>query len=280
MINWQNLLKAGKIMLSENGIEDADFDAFQLLLIFFSGSETQYTLKMSEVVPAEKEAEYYSFLRRRIQKEPLQYIIGRWDFYNSQFFVGEGVLIPRPETEELVDYAVSVIRSNGYRTVYDLCSGSGCIGLSIAKECPETTCYLFELYDDALFYTQKNCQHSELKNVKVFRHNVLTSPDFEIENADIIVSNPPYIESREIAILQSEVQKEPHTALDGGEDGLIFYRAFKKNWTDKLNDGGLFAFECGEQQSGKICEIFGEKFSSSVKNDIYGADRFVFLKKL
>lgn len=280
MMTWQALFKSGKNFLVENGIEDADFDAFQLLLTFFAGSETEYTLKMSERASEKNVADYFALLNRRIKKEPLQYIIGSWDFYKSQFFVGEGVLIPRPETEELVDYAVSIIKENGYKTIYDLCSGSGCIGLSIAKECPEIICYLFELFPDALYYTNKNLQHLGLNNVRVFKHNVLNAPDFNIENADLIVSNPPYINSREISQLQAEVQKEPHTALDGGEDGLDFYRAFYKNWTDKLNFGGMFAFECGEFQSKKISEIFDRKFAVLIKYDIYGIDRFVLLKKL
>lgn len=279
MMTWQALLKSGKQLLFENGIEDADFDAFQLLLTFFLNSETEYTLRMCEIAPDEKIEEYREMLNRRIRKEPLQYILGSWDFYKSNFIVGNGVLIPRPETEELVELSVNIIKNNACKTVYDLCSGSGCIGLSIAKECPDVDCFLFEFYDDALKYTNINLQQLGLKNVRVFKHNVLNSPDFNIDKADLIVSNPPYIESGEIASLQFEVQKEPHTALDGGTDGLDFYRAFFDNWTDRLNDGGIFAFECGEAQSQKISDIFSEKFSYFVKRDIYGIDRFVILKK-
>lgn len=279
MMTWQELLKNGKTFLADAGIEDYEFDALQLILTFFEGSGSLFSIKLSETVTEKDYADYIGLLERRASKEPLQYIIGSWDFYKSQFYVGEGVLIPRPETEELVESVIELIRTNGYKTVYDLCSGSGCIGLSIAKECPSVTCYLFELFDDALYYTNKNLEKLGLSNVKIIKHDVLSGFNGNIENADIIVSNPPYIESREISSLQDEVLKEPITALDGGTDGLEFYRAISENWTLRLKSGGMVAFECGESQSELICEILGAEFITYIEKDIYGIPRFVFGKK-
>ena len=280
MINWRELYNKGKAVLEATGIDDAGFDAYQLILSFFNGSATEYTLHMTDFVSDEMVTEYMQLIDRRRSGEPLQYILGKWDFYESSFFVGKGVLIPRPETEELVSFCIDIIKKNRFSVVYDLCTGSGCIGLSIAKACPDVTCYLFELYDEAFFYAEKNLSHSGLSNVILIKHNVLECYNEDIPNADIIVSNPPYIESSEIPCLQSEVLQEPVTALDGGNDGLDFYRVFFEEWSAKLNSFGYFAFECAENQTEKISQLAGEAYLSDQKKDIYGNFRFVISKKL
>lgn len=280
MITWRELLQNGKTYLFENNIEDYEFDALQLILTFFNGEYSLFCLKDSEYADVKTEDAYLSMLKRRAEREPLQYIIGSWDFYKSTFSVGEGVLIPRPETEELVESVIKLIRKNKFRVVYDLCTGSGCIGLSIAKECPETACYLLDYYDEALKYANMNLEKMKLSNVKILKCDVLSPDFFEAENADIIVSNPPYIESNVIGTLQPEVLKEPVTALDGGEDGLIFYRAIKNKWSEKLNSGGMVAFECGEEQSKIICDIFAPEYECFEITDMYGVSRFIYGTKI
>lgn len=280
MISWRELFLRGKAYLKENDIEDYDFDALQLILTFFDGDYSLFCLKDFEYADINAEESYFSMLKRRAEKEPLQYIIGCWDFYKSTFFVGEGVLIPRPETEELVNYVIKLIKKNKFKVVYDLCTGSGCIGLSIAKECPETFCYLVDYFDDALKYAEKNLESMKLHNAKILKRDVLLSDFFDTENADIIVSNPPYIESDVISTLQTEVLKEPVTALDGGEDGLVFYRAIKNICNEKLNHGGMVAFECGEEQSGLICDMFEPEYECFENNDMYGVSRFVYGTKI
>lgn len=280
MSNWRELLKKGTELLKAADIDDAGFDAYQLLLTFFNGSTTEYSLHCYEAVNECTEAEYLELIERRVAGEPLQYIIGKWDFYKSSFFVGEGVLIPRPETEELVEKCIKIIKKHKLSVVYDLCTGSGCIGLSIAKECPEVRCFLFELYDNAFSYAQRNLKEMNLHNVQLIKCDVLKKFDGEIPRADLIVSNPPYIESAEIKSLQKEVLREPHTALDGGADGLVFYRAIYENWTEKLNDNGFFAFECGENQTEDIIKLYAERFDSVAYKDMYGNDRIVISEKL
>ena len=280
MINWRELLNKGKSILEDNSIDDAGFDAYQLILSFFDGSATGYALHLSDSVSDENTEAYMKLVYRRCEGEPLQYILGKWDFYESAFFVGKGVLIPRPETEELVSECIDIIRKNRFSVVYDLCTGSGCIGLSIAKACPEVTCYLFELYDDAFFYAEKNLAFSGLSNVKLIKHNVLECYKENIPVADIIVSNPPYIESEEIQGLQSEVLREPLTALDGGNDGLDFYRAFFEKWSEKLKSFGYFAFECAENQTEKISLLAGNDYLTEQKKDMYSNNRFVICKKV
>lgn len=280
MSNWREFLKKGTDMLKSADIDDAEFDAYQLLLTFFDGNSTQYALHSGEEVSETQKNEYLGLIERRKSGEPLQYIIGKWDFYKSSFYVGEGVLIPRPETEELVEKCIGIIKEHKFSVVYDLCTGSGCIGLSIAKECPDVKCFLFELYDSALSYAQKNLNEMNLGNVQLIKHDVLKKFDGEIPRADLIVSNPPYIESAEIKSLQKEVLREPHTALDGGEDGLIFYRAIYETWNEMLNDSGYFAFECGENQPEDIIKLFADRFDSISYKDMYGNDRIVISKKL
>lgn len=279
MNNWRALLKKGADILNSADIDDAEFDAYQLLLTFFDNSTSEYMLHCAEGVTKADENEYLGLIDRRLSGEPLQYIIGKWDFYNSSFFVGEGVLIPRPETEELVERCVELIRKNKYSVIYDLCTGSGCIGLSIAKECPDVKCYLFELYDNAFFYARKNLNEMNICNVQLINHDILRKYEGNVPSADIIVSNPPYIETEEIESLQSEVLREPITALDGGDDGLMFYRAIYSLWADRLNSNGYFAFECGEKQTEDIISLSGSEYDSKSYKDMYGNDRFVFSQK-
>ena len=279
MNNWRELLKKGTEILVSADIDDAEFDAYQLLLTFFDGNSTQYALNSGKTVNEKLAEEYLSLIERRVSGEPLQYIIGKWDFYNSSFFVGEGVLIPRPETEELVEKCVSIIKENLHSVVYDLCTGSGCIGLSIAKECPGVKCYLFELYDNAFSYAKKNLEEMNLGNVQLIKHDIMQKYEGDIPSADLIVSNPPYIETEEIRALQSEVLREPVTALDGGDDGLVFYRAIYKKWSEMLNNKGYFAFECGEKQTDDIIKLFSVGFNGAAYKDMYGNDRMVILQK-
>lgn len=280
MNKWRELLKKGTQLLKSAEVDDAEFDAYQLILTFFDGDSSEYMLHSGEYVDEASESNYFTLIDRRASGEPLQYIIGKWDFYNSSFYVGEGVLIPRPETEELVEKCVKIIKEHNSSVVYDLCTGSGCIGLSIAKECPGVRCYLFELYDNAFSYAKKNLAEMNLSNVELIKHDVLKRYEGEIPLADLIVSNPPYIESSEISSLQSEVLREPLTALDGGDDGLVFYRAIYEKWTEKLNHGGFFAFECGENQTKDIIKLMSDRFNGVAYKDIYGNDRIVISKKI
>lgn len=213
---------------------------------------------------------------RRKEFEPLQYIIGNWDFYDMTFEVGEGVLIPRPETEMLVDFALEKIKGIECPVVFDLCAGSGCIGLTIAKHRKDAKVYLFEKEDKAFSYLKKNKKKYELENAILIKTDILKDDISELPKCDILLSNPPYIESKEIEMLQKEVHFEPCSALDGGEDGLIFYRAICERWLSKVNENGYLAFECGEEQSKAICEIFNEKYCFfDVLFDFNNIDRIV-----
>ena len=275
MITWQELLKQGIDKLSSANIDDAEFDATQLALKLFGKSRSEFIASKSDYVGEETVIRYHDFIIQRINRVPLQYILGEWDFYESTFCVGEGVLIPRSETEELVDICVDIINRNNYTVVYDLCSGSGCIGLSIAKKLPAVRCFLFELYDTPVEYIKKNKELLSIDNAEIIRCDILNPEMYEIPNADLIVSNPPYIQSGEIDSLQLEVQMEPITALDGGNDGLLFYRAIADKWLKNLASGGSVALECGEDQPPVVIDLFDKFNIKQMYVDLYGTERFV-----
>ena len=189
--------------------------------------------------------------------------------------MGEGVLIPRPETEELVETAISVLRENPHSTVFDLCAGSGCIGLTVAKEVPECTVYLFEKYDAAFSYLQKNAEALNAPNAHLIKADIFTDTPPDGARADLLLSNPPYIPKRELAELQKEVLREPSTALDGGFDGLDFYRAIQNRWLPFVNADGTLLFECGDGQGSEIATLFESAKAAKVLFDFQNIDRFV-----
>ncbi len=215
-------------------------------------------------------------IERRKKGEPLQYIVGSWSFYGLEFAVGEGVLIPRPETELLVEYVLKELKNINNIVVYDLCSGSGCIGLTVAKIRPDADVYLFEKEDKAFEYTKKNAEKFNLKNVNLVKCDIFDFDFSLLPLADAIISNPPYIKTDEIPLLQTEVRHEPVSSLDGGIDGLDFYRCIASKWSKKLKKGGLIAMECGDGQSSDIISVFDSiKSEKNVVFDFNDIDRIV-----
>jgi release factor glutamine methyltransferase len=217
-----------------------------------------------------------SVINRRKNGEPLQYILGKWDFYDMTFNVGEGVLIPRPETETLVDFALEKIKDIENPVIYDLCAGSGCIGLTIANHRKDAKVFLLEKEEGALKYLKSNKEKYNLDNTFLI-HGDLFEIDFSnLPNPDVILSNPPYIPASEIEGLQKEVHFEPITALDGGIDGLDFYRCIAEKWASKVRKKGYIALECGEEQSEDIINLFNGKYSEKqVIYDFNNIDRIV-----
>lgn len=208
--------------------------------------------------------------------EPLQYILGKWDFYDLTFNVGKGVLIPRPETETLVDFALEKIKDVKSPVIYDLCAGSGCIGLTIAHHRDDAKVYLLEKEDGALKYLKINKEKYNLDNAQFIQGDLFNIDFSQIPQADVILSNPPYIPASEIDGLQKEVHFEPVTALDGGIDGLDFYRCIAEKWASKVKNNGFIALECGEKQSDDIINLFSGKYSEKqVIYDFNNIDRIV-----
>lgn len=267
--------------LSEAQCDSPEFDAQQLISFCFGYNKTQLLMNSGSAVDDIKLIHFEDCVKRRCNHEPLQYIIGMWDFHRFSFKVGEGVLIPRPETEILVDFAVDKIQKNGYSVIMDLCCGSGCIGLSIAKLCPKTKVYCVDISDKALEYTRMNKELLGADNVTVIKSDILESSGFlGLPRPDIILSNPPYIKTAEVSTLQPEIAFEPSLALDGGEDGLTFYRALSEIWYPFINRGGYLAMECGEEQAKDILSLFVDKAEKGkVIKDAADLDRVVVIAR-
>ena len=263
--------------LSGAGCDSPEFDAQQLVSYCFGYNKTQLLMNSGVEVDEIKLIHFEDCVKRRCNHEPLQYIIGMWGFHRFSFKVGEGVLIPRPETEILVDFAVEKIQKHKYKTVFDLCCGSGCIGLSIAKLCRDVKVYCVDVSDKALEYTRLNKELLDVDNVTVVKSDIRESSGFiGLPRPDIILSNPPYICTDEIKELQPEIAFEPSLALDGGIDGLSFYRSLSEIWYPFINRGGYLAMECGEDQATDILSLFiGKADKGKIIKDASGIDRVV-----
>ncbi|MDD6464278.1 MAG: peptide chain release factor N(5)-glutamine methyltransferase [Clostridiaceae bacterium] len=270
------LEKLGSQKLRASGKENSDFDARCLLEFVLNLNPTQYLLNRSEEVDSVCAEKFLSLVERRSNGEPLQYILGKWEFMGLPFYVGEGVLIPRPETEMLVEFALDFLMDKKNPVVIDLCSGSGCIAISVAKHLPNAKVYAVEKSDLAFPYLKKNIWLNCVFNVSAVHGDIFDRTLLSDIKPDLILSNPPYIRSSEIASLQSEVRNEPSMALDGGEDGLIFYREIANGWLDRLGTGGAIAVECAEDQTEDIIRMFSKKTQyAEAFNDLSGLPRTV-----
>ena len=255
--------------LAANGIPDARFEA-QCLTGHITGNG------FTQPTPAQAE-EIHRLSQRRIEGEPLQYLLGEWEFYGMRLFVGEGVLIPRPDTETLIDAVQERFAGKPPHCILDLCTGSGCIALALQKLFPAAEVYAVDLYEAALTYARRNCALHGLP-VKLHKGDVLDAAlCCTLPEADVIVSNPPYITDAEMRTLQREVRREPETALRGGTDGLLFYRKMLPLWKQKLRPGGMLAFEIGETQGKAVADLFREQNFQQIEilPDLAGNDRIV-----
>lgn len=218
-------------------------------------------------------------IERRKKGEPLQYIAGKWDFYGLTFYVGDGVLIPRPETENLLECVLKEIEHISNPIIFDLCSGSGCLGITAAFLRPDSKVYLFEKEEKAYSYLLKNLERFNLKNAFPVKCDIFDFDFSDLPDADVIVSNPPYIKSDEIPLLQAEVKFEPISALDGGKDGLNFYRCIASRWIFKVKNKGFVALECGDGQSSDVLSLFSDNLSEKkVIFDFNNIDRIVVFR--
>ena len=220
-------------------------------------------------------------VRRRCEGYPLQYLLGEWYFYRESYEVSENCLIPRSDTEILVEKAVQLLQPNA--RFLDLCTGSGCIAISTLCARPDTEAVAVDLFEKTLELAVRNAARNGVQDrMKGLIADVLLPPTAELldERFDAILSNPPYIRASVMPTLQREVHHEPAAALCGGEDGLDFYRAIVREWSPLLKTGGFFLFEIGYDQADALGEIGAEYgFSHTVWWDYGGNDRVVRLQK-
>ena len=216
--------------------------------------------------------------RRRAAGEPLQYLLGEWEFYGLTLAVGPGVLIPRPETELLVELGLGHIRDIPSPVLLDICSGSGCIPLALGRCRPDAAVWGVELFAPALAYFVENAARTACGNVTPVQGNLFDlPPDITGRRYHLITSNPPYLTAAEMAQLQAEVAQEPATALLGGPDGLDFYRALPAIGARLLLAGGMLAVEIGESQGRAVAGLLeqGGYRQVTVHRDYAGHDRVV-----
>ena len=263
-------------ILERAGIEDPTFEVSIMLEDLLSLPKKAEVLTPDAVLTDEQLSVLKATAEKRAGGYPLQYRIGSWEFFGRKFFVGDGVLIPRPETELLCECVMKFFSRRKPPKIVDLCSGSGCVAVTLEKEINGADVTAVELYDGAYAFLERNVKYHG-SGVKTLQRDAL-EPFGEF---DCVVSNPPYISKEEMASLQKEVTFEPETALLGGEDGLDFYRAIAKNWAEHIVSGGLIAFEIGETQGAAVEGILKENgyFAVSVWTDYAGLDRIVTAMK-
>lgn len=272
----KNGIQLLKDMLIPVSGEEAYFEAVQIVKELCGKGRL-------DILSDEEYEKCLSAVNKRKQGIPLQYIFGNWDFYGRKFFVGKGVLIPRPETEQLCEICIKHLEKNPGEFI-DLCSGSGCIAITLSAQTGEKG-FGVELSMDAIPYFEKNIRENNTLNVSLIKGDVLdtaTADSFKDGHFSLIVSNPPYITTREMKDLSPEVLCEPYMALWGGDDGLDFYRAIPLIWKRKLKKGGLLAFEIGDTEGNAVTDILSEAGFSyiSLIKDIYGNDRIVTGKNI
>lgn len=249
--------RRGKEILDEADTENSAFDSSCLFRKAFGLDRQQRILHSEEPADAEKAERYLQTARERAAGRPLQYILGEWPFLDLLLDVGEGVLVPREETELLVRIAADRLRNIHSPIILDLCSGSGAVALGLASLLPDAEIYAAEKYDGAFSYLRRNIAKTGFDRVSAVKIDVLDPASAEkLPQPDCVVSNPPYVCAEEIPVLQAEVRREPREALDGGDDGLLFYRAIASIWLPKLKRGGFAAVEIGEGQAPAVQGLF------------------------
>lgn len=261
--------------LTDSGCEDAAFDARCLLEDF--GGLTRGHAPDATSLTEEQTAALTHALDERAAGRPLQYILGEWDFLTLTLAVGEGVLIPRADTEVLCEEAARRLAGVDSPRVLDLCAGSGCVGLGLASLCSSAQVTAVELSDAALPFLRENVARYPQYAVTVKQADVLHDAAAFDGGFDAILSNPPYIPTGDLAGLMREVQREPRMALDGDADGLTFYCAIAEQWLPKLRDGGVCAVEVGIGQATDVAALFAAAGLSDVRiiRDLGGVERVV-----
>ena len=256
-ITYNNLYLDLRQRFHKAGMADPTLEARELVCCAAGKSREELSRDGRLYVPAAVEQQVERLAQRHLAGEPVAYLIGEWEFYGLPLDISESVLIPRPDTEVLVEQALSRLQGVSEPRILDLCAGSGCIGLALAKHLPGSRMVLGELDEGALRICRQNIRRNDLTGrVVSLQMNALEKPPAHLGEFDAIVSNPPYIPDGDIAGLDVSVRDyEPHLALRGGEDGLDFYRAICAQWRTALRADGRLLFEVGIGQADDVLRI-------------------------
>ena len=279
-ITYNNLYMDIRQELHRAGIQAATLEARELVCFAAGKTREQFVRDGRLYVPQDVEEQARALMRRHLAGEPLAYLIGEWEFYGLPLDISEQVLIPRSDTEVLAGEAIRWLQTQQDARVLDLCAGSGCVGLAVASQVHACRVVLGEKSEAALRICRQNIRRSGLLGrVTPMPADALEPPTRQLGEFDCIVCNPPYIPTRDIETLDVSVRDyEPHMALDGGEDGLDFYRAISENWREALHPGARLYFEVGIGQADSVLRImrrqgFGEL---EIVPDTAGIPRVVY----
>ena len=258
---YNNLYLDTRQRLREAGVEGAQLEARELLCHAAGKSREQFYRDMALYAPDPVEEKLAALVERRLAGEPVAYLIGEWEFYGLTLDVTPDVLIPRMDTEVLAERAILLARAAGEGArVLDLCAGSGCVGLAVAANAPNCRVVLADLSEGALRICKQNVRRNNLNaRVTCVQADALAAPAASLWDFDVIACNPPYIPHKELPDLDVSVKDyEPWGALDGGLDGLDFYRAISANWGTALRLGGSLIFEVGMGQAPAVEQIMAQ----------------------
>ncbi len=279
----QGLLKEGTGLLKEVGLKNPARDTELLLGYSLELNKLSLYTSPNKPVSAEKTALFYSYISRRAVNEPLSYIIGTKEFMDCTFLVNRNVLIPRPETEHLVEEAIALSKGFLAPVALDLGTGSGCIAVCFKKAVPQAQLTAVDVSEAALMTARKNARANNISGIN-FRRSDLFSALEENEDFDLIVSNPPYITTEEYAALLPETKLfEPELALQGGSDGLEFYRKILFEAPARLRQGGFLLFEVGYRQAGQVSDMIestGKLKTQKVVRDLAYIERVVIASRI
>lgn len=282
MMTLKSLLAEGREVLTAAQIADADIDAWLLLQYVTGINRMMYLMEPDKSVSNEDTLAYHEVIARRATHYPLQYITHTQEFMGLDFYVDERVLIPRQDTEVLVEMALEFLKDG--MTVLDMCTGSGCILISLASNRRLTSGLGVDLSEGALEVAQKNARANGFDQLQWIQSSLFEAFENDLDKSDklqvdVIVSNPPYIESEVIPTLMPEVRAhEPMMALDGFEDGLYFYREITANAPAYLKNKGYLLFEIGYNQGEAVADLMRMTgfVNIQIKKDLAGLDRVVY----
>ena len=277
---YNNLYLDIRQQLRRSGVEAATLEARELVCFGVGKSRAELQRDGGLYASPELERQVRELVERRLAGEPVAYLIGEWEFYGLPLDLSNDVLIPRPDTEVLAEQAIEYCGEIGECRVLDLCAGSGCIGLAIGAQVPLARVTLGEISDAALKICRQNIRRNGLSGrVVPLRMDAMEKPDKSLGEFQCVVCNPPYIPRGDIDSLDSSVKDyEPRLALDGGEDGLDFYRSISERWRDCLAPGGRLYFEVGIGQADEVLRIMrGQGFGDlQIVKDLHEIPRVVF----
>ena len=279
-MNIEEILKKEINNLKKNNIENSTLKAKILLANILKVKKEYLLIHSEEQVKQEDKIKYENCIKELIKGKPLQYITNKQEFMGLNFYVDENVLIPQPDTEILVEKAIEIAETTQKNKILDMCTGSGCIAISLAKKINNAQITAVDISNSALNVANKNAINNNVENkIKFINSDMFNNIE---EKFDIIVSNPPYIETETINKLEIEVQNEPHVALDGGIDGLKFYKIIANNAFEYLNENGYLLLEIGYNQQESVTQLLqdtGKYKNIETIKDLGGNYRVVIARK-